>query len=194
MVATDTLLWWLLGAVVLPAWLFAGAADYVCHARTDIEHTSGRHESVLHLVQLGEIAVPMLVFLFFAVDALTLALMLAGVVAHSVSAWRDLRYTAHRREITPGEQVVHGVLFVLPWIALALVAVLHWPVIEAVVAPGIASDWGMHLRRPMFPAPVVIAVLLASALFGTLPALWEFVRTNAVHSSSSNARSATKPR
>jgi hypothetical protein len=194
MLATDTLLWWLLGTVVLPAWLLAGMADYACHARTDIEHTSGRHESVLHLVQLAEIALPMLVFLFLAVDALTLALMLAGVVAHTVSAWRDLRYTTHRREITPGEQIVHGFLFVLPWIALALVVVLHWPVVDALVEPDIASDWRLHLRRPMFPPPLLVSVLLASALFGTLPAVWEFARTNAAHSSSSKARSATKPR
>lgn len=194
MVSVDTLLWWLLGAVILPVWLLSGTMDYVLHARTDIEHTSGRHESALHLVQLSEIGVPMLAFLFLEVDALTLALMLGGVIAHTVSAWRDLCYTTHRREITPAEQVVHGFLFVLPWVALALVVVLHWPVVRALADPGIASDWSVHPRRPMFPVPVLAAVLLASGLLSVLPGAWEFLRTNAAQSSSSNARSATKPR
>src|SRR6478672_10328775 len=88
-------LWWLLGAVVFPAWLLSGAADYLCHARTDIAHTSGRHEAALHLLQLAELGFPLLAFLFLEVDALVLALLLAGVVAHTLSAWRDLRYTTH---------------------------------------------------------------------------------------------------
>jgi hypothetical protein len=194
MAPTATLLWWLLGAVLFPAWLIAGAADYLCHARTDIEHTSGRHESLLHLLQLAEIGLPLLKFLFVAVDALALLLLLAGVVAHTLSAWRDLRYTTHRREITPAEQVVHGILLVLPWVALALVMVLHWPVIEALLDPAVASDWRLHVRDPMFPAPVVIAVLAASVLLSVLPSLWEFARTTAAQASSSSARSARKPR
>ena len=36
---------------VYPAWLLAGAGDYLCHRRTDIEHTSGAKESWLHLAQ-----------------------------------------------------------------------------------------------------------------------------------------------
>lgn len=194
MATTDALLWWLLGAVVLPVWLLAGAADYACHARTDIAHTSGRHESALHLLQLAEIGVPMLAFLFLDVDALTLALMLTGVVAHAVTAWRDIRYATHRREITPGEQIVHCFLFVMPWLAFVLVAILHWPVVEALFAPDTASDWRLHARQPMFPASVLVAVLLAASLLSVLPGVWEFLRTSAAHSSSSSARSATKPR
>ena len=194
MTQTGTLLWWLLGAVVFPIWLLSGLADYAWHARTDIAHTSGRHESSLHLLQLAEIGVPMLAFLFLDVDALVLAILVAGVVAHTVTAWRDIRYATHLREITPGEQIVHCFLFVMPWVALALVIVLHWPVVAAVFDPATASDWRLHARKPMFPATVLVAVLLASALLGVLPALWEFLRTSAAHSSSNSARSATKPR
>lgn len=194
MTQTGTLLWWLLGAVVFPVWLLSGVADYAWHARTDIAHTSGRHESALHLLQLAEIGVPMLAFLFFEVDALLLALMCAGVLAHTLTASRDIRYASHRREITPGEQIVHCFLFVMPWVALALVIILHWPVLAAVFDPTTASDWRLHVRRPMFPVSMLVAVLLASALLGVLPALWEFLRTSAAHSSSNTARSATKPR
>src|SRR4051794_9608750 len=84
------LLWWLLGAFVLPLWLLSGFTDYICHARTDIAHTSGAHESLLHLLQTVEIGLPLLAFLFFSVDALLLVLMLAGVMAHTASSWSDL--------------------------------------------------------------------------------------------------------
>lgn len=193
MPGTDTLLWWLLGAGVLPVWLVSGAADYVWHGRTDIAHTSGRHESALHLLQLAEIAVPMLLFLFFVVDALTLSVMVAGVAAHAVTAWRDIRYATPRREITPGEQVIHCFLFTMPWVALALVIVLHWPVVVALFDPRVGADWRLHGRRPMFPLPVLALVLGASALLSVLPGAWEYLRTRAVQSSS-NARSPTNPR
>ncbi|HSR64101.1 MAG TPA: hypothetical protein VLM17_00640 [Xanthomonadaceae bacterium] len=190
------LLWWLLGGVVFPAWLLSGCADYLCHARTDIAHTSGRHESALHLLQTAEIGLPVLLFLFFEVDALVLSVLLAGVVAHTATSWADLRWATPRREITPGEQYVHSFLNVLPWIALSLVAVLHWPVVAAMFDPAVASDWGLRLRRPAFPLPLLAAVLAASLLLGVLPGLWEYARTVAAarHASSSSARSATKPR
>jgi hypothetical protein len=45
---------------VLPVWLVAGFADYLCHRASAIESTSGWKESLLHLLQLGEMAVPTL--------------------------------------------------------------------------------------------------------------------------------------
>lgn len=190
------LLWWLLGAVVFPAWLLSGCADYLCHVRTDIAHTSGRHESALHLLQTVEIGLPLLVFLFFEVDALVLAILLAGVVAHTATSWADLRWATPRREITPGEQYVHSFLNVLPWIALALVAVLHWPVVAALVDPATPSHWSLRLRAPTFPLPLLATVLVSSLLFGVLPGIWEYARTAAAarQASSSSARSPTKPR
>jgi hypothetical protein len=199
--ALASLLWWLLGAVVLPLWLLAGLGDYLCHARTDIAHTSGRHESLLHLLQTIEIGVPLLAFLFLATNALTLSLMAVGVAAHAYTSWCDLRYADGRRRIPPAEQVVHSFLNVLPWLALALLAILHWPVVRSLSAPATA-DWSVRLRTPGFDAWIVLAILLASAVFAILPGLLELLRTQAARRavaasaqwSSSSARSATKPR
>lgn len=193
------LLWWLLGAVVLPCWLLSGLVDYTCHARTDIAHTSGTHESLLHLLQTVEIGLPLLAFLFFSVDALVLVLMFAGAVAHTASSWSDLRYADGLRRITPFEQYVHSFLNVLPWIALALVVVLHWPVVASLFDRGAASDWTLHLRRPSLDPAILVAVLLASVVFAVLPGLLELAttlkaRAAMVQVSSSSARSATKPR
>ncbi|MFL6591614.1 MAG: hypothetical protein ACJ8GK_02755 [Luteimonas sp.] len=193
-----TLLWWLLGGVVFPVWLLAGFADYACHARTDIAHTSGVHESALHLLQTAEIGVPMLAFLFFEVDATVLLLLLAGVLLHTLSSWRDLRYAAPRRVIPPSEQYVHSFLNVLPWVALALVAILHWPVVAGLFEPSTESRWTLRLREPGFDGAIVTAILAASVLLAVVPGLLEFARTLAVRRSdqrsSSSARSATNPR
>ena len=193
------LLWWMLGAVVLPLWLLSGLADYICHSRTDIAHTSGTHESLLHLLQTVEIGVPLLAFLFLSFNALVLVLMFTGVVAHTASSWSDLRYAARLRCITPFEQYVHSFLNVLPWTAFALVVVLHWPVARAVFDPAPASDWVPHLRRPAFDGSIIAGVLLASFACAVLPALRELIATlrarpQAAQVSSSNARSATNPR
>ena len=55
---------------IMPVWFLAGLADYLCHRASDIEHTSGWKESVLHLVMFAEIAVPLLMCLFFEINAL----------------------------------------------------------------------------------------------------------------------------
>ena len=196
--ALPSLLWWLLGAVVFPLWLLSGLADYLFHARTDIAHTSGTHESALHLLQTAEIGVPVLAFLFFRVNAPVLLLMIVGVAAHAFTSWRDLRYAAQLRYIPPGEQYVHAFLNVLPWVALALVAVLHWPVVLAMFDPAIASDWKPHWRQPPFDGGIVFAVLASSLLFGALPGVLEFMHALAVarrgQASSSSDRSSVKLR
>ena len=169
------LLWGLLGYVVFPLWLLSGLADYLCHARTDIAHTSGTRESALHLLQTVEIGLPVLAFLFLSTNALALALMAAGVVAHTATSWRDVAYAAQLRHISPGEQYVHSFLNVLPWVALALVAILHWPVVVAMIDPAAVSEWKPRWRQPPPPAlsalsewgggrPVVMAVAGAMVL------------------------------
>src|ERR671911_1644060 len=49
---------------VLPLWLAAGFADYLCHRASDIEHTSGAKESLLHLLLFAEMGVPVLAAIF----------------------------------------------------------------------------------------------------------------------------------
>src|SRR5690348_11308570 len=55
---------------VLPLWVAAGFADYLCHRAAHIEDTSGPKESVLHLLQFAEMAVPTLAAIFLEVNAL----------------------------------------------------------------------------------------------------------------------------
>ncbi|MBN8768995.1 MAG: hypothetical protein J0I01_12465 [Stenotrophomonas nitritireducens] len=34
-------------------WLLAGCADFACHRRSDLPHTSGLPESLLHVLQMA---------------------------------------------------------------------------------------------------------------------------------------------
>jgi hypothetical protein len=174
----ESLLWGVLAYAVLPVWLLAGLCDYIVHARTDLARTSGVRESALHLLQTAEIGVPMLALLFLEVTATTLALMALGAIAHTVTAYRDIRYTEPLRYISPFEQCLHAFLIVLPLGALAIVIVLHWPAFMALLAMADAprGAWALHWREPPFAPHVIAAVLGASLVFAIAPGLVEFVR------------------
>lgn len=174
------LLWRLLGCAVLPLWLLAGVADYVVHARTGIERTSGVHESALHLLQTAEIAIPTLALLFLEATPPVLALALAGAAAHTLTAYRDLRWASPRRRITVFEQFVHAFLIASPLAALAIVAALHWPAWRALFPPfdaAAAGGWALRWREPPFAPATLAAVLGASFVFGVIPGAIEFLRT-----------------
>ena len=173
------LLWRLLGCAILPAWLLAGLADYIVHAQTGIARTSGVHESALHLLQTAEIAVPMLALLFLQATPPVLALALAGVAAHTLTAYRDIRYASPRRRITVFEQFVHAILIMAPLAALAVVAVLHWPAWQALFPPFDAApgSWTLRWRDPPFEPSTLAAILGASILLGVIPGLAEFAGT-----------------
>src|SRR3954465_14280740 len=71
---------------ILPLWLLAGFADYLCHRASRIESTSGYRESLLHLLMLIEIGVPLLAAIFFEINALIIATMIVGFVVHQLTA------------------------------------------------------------------------------------------------------------
>jgi hypothetical protein len=172
----DELLWRLLGYGVLPLWLIAGLLDYALHQRTAIALTAGPRESRLHLVQMLQVGVPVLVVLFLELNLLALAILVAAAVAHTVTAYWDVHYASERRVILPLEQVVHAFLFTLPLFATAMIVIMHWPVVSSptgLLAPA-SGHWGLRLRNPPWDAGVITGVLLASLLFAVLPALAEY--------------------
>lgn len=171
----DALLWRLLGGIVFPLWLAAGLLDYAIHARQRIEHSAGPYESALHLLQALEVGVPVLVLLFLDVTASTFAVLVAAVLAHAWTSWRDTCYAASVRPIGPAEQKAHAVLDLVPWFGLALVALMHRDALSPLLGPGVA-DWGLRPRSDPFPVPMVFAVLATSIAAGVLPALLELGR------------------
>jgi hypothetical protein len=173
---TDILLQHFLMYLVVPVWLFAGLADYFCHRASHIERTSGVAESLLHLLQFALVGVPLLAALFLQINATVLMVMVVGLVLHQAAAVWDVRYANATRRVAPAEQHVHGVLEMAPAVATAIVAILHWPQLVALLGPGDA-DFAIQLKRPPLPEWYLSAVMLGVALCGVLPYGEELLRT-----------------
>jgi hypothetical protein len=172
---------------LMPVWMGAGAADWWCHRRTDIEHTAGVAESAIHSTMMVETAVPTLLGLFCEIDAGTLAVTYGALALHEASALWDVAYADGRREVTPFEQYVHGFLGRVPMMATFLVTVLHWDQARAAVGLRGRPDWRiMSKRRPLslaYRASIVAAT-------GALGSLYAEELTRCVRAARSSARAA----
>jgi hypothetical protein len=159
--------------VAVPVWLVAGMADWICHRRTHIEHTSGARESLLHLLMLTELGIPGLAALFLEIEPPVFALMIAAFLAHEATALWDVSYAASRREISPIEQHVHSFLELVPLMAIGFLGCLHWPQLRALLhgKPG-ALAW----KREPLQARYVATLLAAIIAFEWLPFAEELVR------------------
>ncbi|WP_133477816.1 diguanylate cyclase [Cognatilysobacter segetis] len=172
---TPAMLWTLLGAVVYPLWLLAGVADVWVHRRDRIELHTGTHESWMHVAMCVQMGIPVLLVLFLEVTAPVFLIAAAAVLVHGWTSWRDSRFADRVRHIGPGEQKIHVALDAIPWVALALLAMLYAPVLRGLVGPGDA-DWRWRLRDPAFPPAVVATVVATSLLLGLLPSVLELLR------------------
>jgi hypothetical protein len=146
---------------LFPLWLVAGIADYLCHRRTAIEHTSGARENTLHVVQALEVGLALFAGLFLEINALVLTLLILLVAAHSLTAYWDVAYTAPRRLISPFEQHVHSYLEIIPVAAVGIVAALHW---EALAAPSFALRFKVQPLPPLPVATVLGLIFVLQAL------------------------------
>jgi hypothetical protein len=142
---------------VLPLWLFAGFADYLCHRASHIATTSGPKESLIHLLMLAEIGIAVTAAMTFEINAAIIVLMIIVWAAHEATAVWDVTFAHHKREVTPIEQWVHSYLGVLPLLSLLMVVVLHWSQFLALFgfgteAPRFDIVWkdpcSRSLRRP----------------------------------------------
>src|SRR5205085_702567 len=108
------------------------------HRAADIEHNAGPKESLIHLLMFGEFAVPILMCLFFDINALVFAVMITSFIAHEATALWDVSYAIERRYVSPIEQHVHSFLEMVPLMAGIVVAVQHWGQFLALF--GLGSD------------------------------------------------------
>jgi hypothetical protein len=162
---------------VMPVWILAGTADYLCHRRNDISHTAGPKESLMHLLMFGEIGIPLLAGLFLEINALIFLVMIVAFVAHEATALWDVSYATRHRRVPPIEQHVHSFLELMPLVAGILVAVLHWPQFLALFGLGDEpARWSLRLKSEPLPTAYVAAVLAAALLLAALPYLEELVR------------------
>lgn len=164
--------------LVLPLWLLAGLSDYLCHRASDIAHTSGWRESVIHAVMLAEAGAAVLLGLFFEINALVIACMILAFVLHEATSLYDLSYAWKHREVTPVEQHVHNYLVLIPFMAMSFAIVLHWPQALAIFGFGPApADWSLRLKSDPLPGGYLAAILSAILVFEILPYAEELLRT-----------------
>src|SRR5690242_6834139 len=162
----------LLGCFVLPLWIAAGLADYLCHRAARISENSGTPESVLHLVQFSLVGLPTTLALFLRANAGFFLFAALCILLHHLTAYIDVRYADATRKVEPREQMVHSFLEILPITAYLLLAVAEWP--------QFLSLFGLGQERPVFvpelcvlSVPYAIAILAAAFLFNFLPYLEE---------------------
>lgn len=86
---------------MIPTWIGSGLADWACHRATDIEHTAGRQESVIHAAMMTEDGIPALLGLLFEVNSGVLATTLAALALHQATAGWDVAYADGRRRGDP---------------------------------------------------------------------------------------------
>ena len=162
---------------VLPLWLLAGFADYLCHRASDIEHTSGAKESLLHLLLFAEMGVPGLAAIFLEINALIIAVMIICFLLHEATSFWDVSYATKLRDVTPLEQHVHSFLEMLPLMGLLLIAVLHWGQFLSLFGFGAEpASFTFALKQNPLPWPYVVAMLAAVALLELLPFVEELIR------------------
>ena len=161
---------------ILPLWLAAGFADYLCHRAAHIERTSGVKESALHLLQFAEMGVAILAAMFLEINALVILIMIACFLLHEATALWDLSYASATREVGPIEQHVHSFLEMLPLMGLLMIIVLHWPQFLSLLGLEPAS-FDIRLKEPPLPVTYLATVLALVLLFEVLPYLEELWRT-----------------
>lgn len=167
------ILWYL----ILPLWLLAGFADWLCHRASHIAQTAGPKESALHLLMFGEIGIGLLACLFLEINALVFVLLIVIFFLHEATALWDVSYAVRHRRVSPLEQHVHSFLEILPLAAGLIVAARHWDAFLSVFGLGtVAADWRLRPGLPTAPAGHVAALLLASVCLALTPYAQEWWR------------------
>jgi hypothetical protein len=162
---------------VLPLWLFAGFADYLCHRASHIATTSGPKESLIHLLMLAEIGIAVTAAMTFEINAAIIVLMIIVWAAHEATAVWDVTFAHHKREVTPIEQWVHSYLGVLPLLSLLMVVVLHWSQFLALYGFGTeAPRFDIVWKDPPLPWGYVLPIIAATVVFEILPYVEELAR------------------
>ncbi len=166
---------------ILPLWLIVGFADWLCHRASHIESTSGAKESILHLLQFGEVGIALLAALFLDINAGIIAFMIVMFFVHEATALWDVSYAVTARTVTPIEQHIHSFLEMIPLIAIICVVALHWGQFQALFGFGESAEFGLAWKAeplPVIYVLVLMAFILALAVVPYVEELFRGLRAN----------------
>lgn len=176
---------------VLPVWLIAGFADWICHRATDIENTTGLKETWIHILMFLEMGLPLLSALFLEVNALVFSFMIVLFFCHEATALWDVSYAVTAREVKPIEQHIHSFLEMVPLMALLLVISRHWSQFQALFGFGDEPPrFELMWRADPLPTGYIIFVLSAIFLLEMLPYLEEYWRGKKARKRAANKAAA----
>lgn len=162
---------------ILPLWLVAGCADWLCHRASHIERTTGAKESLLHLLMFAELGLPLLAAIFLQINAGIIAIMIVAFFIHEATALWDVSYAVTARDVTPIEQHVHSFLEMIPLMAILFVVSRHWDQFLALFGFGSeAARFTLMWKDPPLPATYVFSIIAVIFLFELIPYIEEFFR------------------
>lgn len=136
--------------VVLPLWGISGFIDWMCHRATQIEHTSGIKESLIHALMGVQIGIPIVVGILFEMNVLVFLICLLSLIAHELVAHRDVAYTMDRRRISIWEVHAHNYLATIPFYLIALIGVRN----PETLLKTFTFDWAGELELRLYAEPV----------------------------------------
>ncbi|MBU2977201.1 diguanylate cyclase [Alteromonas sp. C1M14] len=162
---------------IMPVWLLAGFADWLCHRNSHIATTSGLKESAIHILMFAEVGIPLLMVLFFEVNALVILVTATLFIVHELTALWDVSYASEKRYVSPIEQHVHSFLEMIPLMALILVIATHWNSFLSLFGIGnTQASLVLELKDPALPTSYIFTVLFAVCVVAILPYGEEFYR------------------
>ncbi|BCG86528.1 hypothetical protein MesoLj113c_26380 [Mesorhizobium sp. 113-3-9] len=162
---------------ILPLWLIAGFADWLCHRASHIETTTGPKESLIYLLMFVEVRIPLLAGMFLDINALIISAMLVAFIVHKATAMWDASYATTARTVTPLEQHVHSFLEMIPLMGIVIVVSLHWSQFLALFGMGSEpAKFALVWKSEPLPVAYIVTMLVVILLFELLPYIEEFIR------------------
>lgn len=175
-IPTDVLLQNVILYVCLPLWVIVGFADYLCHRKSGIEHTTGIRESLFHVIMGAQMGLPVFLGLFFEINVLLLLLAFALLVFHVWVAHSDVAYAIDTRHITVWETHTHSFLEVLPFVVLLLIVCKKWSAFVDLVTLNWSGNMALLPRADPIDAHYILGYFLLMMAAGVAPYVEEMWR------------------
>lgn len=172
----DVLLFDLVMYGCLPLWLIMGAIDYYCHRKSKIEETTGIKESIYHAIMGVQVGIPIFLGLYFEINVMVFLIMFVVLILHEWVAHHDVLYALNVREISILETHVHSFLEVLPFVIVALIAIINWQSFVDLITFNWAGNMGIELKHKPISARYIGGYFAFMMVADVAPFAEEFFR------------------
>jgi len=131
---------------------------------------------------MAEVGLPIFMGLLLEVNPLVLSLMVGALVVHEATAFWDVSFAVHHREVTPREQHTHSFLEILPLMAISFMFCMHARASHRLLtANTTAGDWDLKWKKPRLSLAYLAGISCVIAVGIALPyanELWRCWKRN----------------